>query len=134
MSSFLRALYFFNYAFSAITLKILNSYNKSLQMFASHIFGPKRCLYPICHVEAVQDVLFSKTVPIRLHHTVNVHRYGKCTLQVGIHLNKALARCARQMALIKYAYSVKQSDRNSSKTDLFFYKPTTFEQHVQQKK
>ena len=43
MSSFLRELYFFKYAFSAITLKILNSYNKSLKMFTSHIFGPKRC-------------------------------------------------------------------------------------------
>ena len=29
-----------------------------------------------------------------------------------------------------YTYSVKQSDRNSSKTDLF-HKPTTYEQHVQ---
>ena len=28
-----------------------------------------------------------------------------------------------------FKYSVKQSDRNTSKTDLF-YKPTTYEQHV----
>ena len=41
-----RKLYFFKYAFSSITPKILNSHNKRLKIFAFHIFGLKCCLHP----------------------------------------------------------------------------------------
>ena len=46
MSSSCRELYFFKYAFSSITLKILNIHNKSPNTFALYIFGLKCCLHP----------------------------------------------------------------------------------------
>ena len=43
MSSFL---YFFKYAFSAITLKLINLHNKTPNMFAFNMFGLKYCFHP----------------------------------------------------------------------------------------
>ena len=39
MSSTYRELYFLEYAFSSITLKILKPHNKIPNIFASHMFG-----------------------------------------------------------------------------------------------
>ena len=39
-------LYFFEYAFSSITFKILNLHNKNTNIFAVHIFCLKCCRYP----------------------------------------------------------------------------------------
>ena len=41
-----RVLYFFKYAFSSITLRILNLHNKSTKIFAYDVFGLKHCLHP----------------------------------------------------------------------------------------
>ena len=100
-----RGLYFFKYALSEITFRILNL----------HLIEGQKCLFfiylvlnavfiPICHDKAVQDVISPKTVLLWLRDAV----YNSWTI----------------------TYRVMQSDRNSLKTDTF-HEPTTYERQVQ---
>ena len=46
MNSLLYSALIFKYAFSVVTLRILNLHNKSPKIFAFDIFGLKRCTHP----------------------------------------------------------------------------------------
>ena len=65
MSSLLyRELYFFEYAFSVITLKILNPHHESPNIFALYIFVSNVVFIPRYIVDGVQDDISSKTISI----------------------------------------------------------------------
>ena len=62
---------FFKYAYSSITLKILNPHDKNPKRFAFHIFRPKCCLHHIIHFKAVQDDISAETALIASQCTCN---------------------------------------------------------------